>query len=154
MSKLSRLSSLLSLLLCAAAPVFAQAPPVTTVATGLSDPRGLAFTRNGDLYVAEAWTAPGTLTTTNCFQSVIGPFTGGFTSRISRVRRGSTTPEVVADGETGFLVEPGDAAALAGAISRFFDEGRAAAFGAAVAVEKRKYSWERMAAAIEELAAT
>ena len=62
-------------------------------------------------------------------------------------------PEVVADGETGFLVEPGDAAALAGAIARFFDEGRAEAFGAAVAVEKRKYSWERMAAAIEELAA-
>jgi glycosyltransferase involved in cell wall biosynthesis len=62
-------------------------------------------------------------------------------------------PEVVADGVTGFLVEPGDAVALAGAIARFFDEGRAEAFGAAVAVEKRKYSWERMAAAIEELAA-
>jgi len=61
-------------------------------------------------------------------------------------------PEVVHDGLTGFLVPPGDAAALAAAIARFFDEDRAEAFGAAVAIEKRKYSWERMAAAVEELA--
>jgi hypothetical protein len=113
MSKLSKLSSLLSLLLCAAAPVFAQAPPVTTVATGLSDPRGLAFAPNGDLYVAEAWTAPGTLTTTNCFQSVIGPFTGGFTSRISRVRRGEETPEVVAGGFPSSSAAVGDNFGLA-----------------------------------------
>ena len=61
-------------------------------------------------------------------------------------------PEVVRDGHTGFLVPPGDATSLAAAIARFFDEGHAAAFGAAVAVEKQKYSWERMAEAIEELA--
>jgi glycosyltransferase involved in cell wall biosynthesis len=61
-------------------------------------------------------------------------------------------PEVVLDGCTGFLVPPGDAAALAAAIVRFFDEDRAESFGAAVAQEKRKYSWERMAAAVEELA--
>lgn len=61
-------------------------------------------------------------------------------------------PEVVQDGRTGFLVPPGDPAALAGAIARFFDEGRAAEFAAAVAVEKRRYSWDRMVDAIEELA--
>lgn len=61
-------------------------------------------------------------------------------------------PEVVLDGRTGFLVPPGDAPALAAAIARFFDEGHAAAFAAEVAREKRKYSWDRMVDAIEELA--
>ena len=45
-------------------------------------------------------------------------------------------PEVVRDGETGFIVPPADPAALAAAIARFFDEERAAEFGAAVAVPK------------------
>ena len=61
-------------------------------------------------------------------------------------------PEVVRDGETGFIVPPADPAALAAAVSRFFDEDRGAEFAAAVAVEKRKYSWDRMAEAIETLA--
>lgn len=61
-------------------------------------------------------------------------------------------PEVVLDGRTGFLVPPGDAPALAAAIARFFDEDRAAEFAAAVAAEKRRYSWDRMVDAIEELA--
>ncbi len=61
-------------------------------------------------------------------------------------------PEVVQDGRTGFLVPPGDAAALAAAITRFFREGKAAEFAAAVAVEKRKYSWDAMAEAVEDLA--
>jgi glycosyltransferase involved in cell wall biosynthesis len=63
-------------------------------------------------------------------------------------------PEVVRDGSTGFLVPPGDPTALAAVIARFFDEGRAEEFAAAVAVEKRKYSWDRMVDAIEELAGT
>jgi glycosyltransferase involved in cell wall biosynthesis len=61
-------------------------------------------------------------------------------------------PEVVLDGRTGYLVPPADAAALADAIARFFDEGKAGEFAAAVAAEKKKYSWERMAEAIESLA--
>ncbi len=58
-------------------------------------------------------------------------------------------PEVVRDGETGFLVPPADPAALARAIIRFFAENRAPAFAAAVAQEKWKYSWDRMAEAVE-----
>ncbi len=61
-------------------------------------------------------------------------------------------PEVVHHGETGFIVPPEDSAGLAAAIARFFDEEKAAAFGAAVTGEKEKYSWDRMAEAVEELA--
>jgi glycosyltransferase involved in cell wall biosynthesis len=61
-------------------------------------------------------------------------------------------PEVVHDGETGFVVPPQDSAALAAAVGRFFDEDRAAAFAEAVAGEKHKYSWDRLGEAIESLA--
>ncbi len=62
-------------------------------------------------------------------------------------------PEVVIEGETGFLVPPADPAALAGAIIRFFDEEWSGRLAAGVAREKAKYSWERMAQTIEVLAA-
>lgn len=62
-------------------------------------------------------------------------------------------PEVVLDGETGYLVPPADPAALADAICRFFAEDRAAAFSAGVAREKAKYSWDRMCEAVESFAA-
>ncbi len=63
-------------------------------------------------------------------------------------------PEVVIDNETGLLVPPGDSAALAAAVIRFFDEDKAAAYTAGVVREKAKYSWERMAEAVEKLAHT
>jgi len=103
-----RLLLLAALLVATAGSVHAQPVSVSTVATGLSDPRGVAFAPNGDLYVAEAWTAPGDLTTSTCFQSVIGPFTGGFTSRISRVARGRQSAEVVADGFASSTAAVGD----------------------------------------------
>ncbi len=61
-------------------------------------------------------------------------------------------PEVVRDGRTGFIVPPADPSALAGAVIRFFDEDRARDFAAEVAAEKEKYSWDRMAEAVERLA--
>jgi len=61
-------------------------------------------------------------------------------------------PEVVLDGKTGFIVPPEDSSALAGAVVRFFDEDHAVDFAAGVANEKEKYSWDRMAKAIEWLA--
>jgi len=60
-------------------------------------------------------------------------------------------PEVVHDGETGFLVPPGDPEALAAAVIRFFNEDRASSMAAAVAREKGKYSWDRLAQSVEEL---
>jgi D-inositol-3-phosphate glycosyltransferase len=61
-------------------------------------------------------------------------------------------PEVVLDGRTGFLVPPEDPAALADAITRYFEDALQEEFTAAVQVEKKKYSWERMAQALETLA--
>lgn len=61
-------------------------------------------------------------------------------------------PEVVRDGETGFLVPPGDPKAIAAAILRFFDEGCEAGFKANIAVERKRFSWEGMVRAIERLA--
>jgi hypothetical protein len=69
----------------AAAPLSAN---VTVFASGLNNPRGLAFGPGGDLYVAEGGLG-GTLTTTpaDCTQvpSPVGPYSGGFTSRISKI---------------------------------------------------------------------
>lgn len=93
--------------LLGAASAAAQ-PATSTVVSGLSDPRGIAFAPNGDLYVAEAWTGPGTLTTDDCYQSVIGPFTGGFTSRIVRVAKGTATAVVHADGFPSSAAAVGD----------------------------------------------
>jgi glycosyltransferase involved in cell wall biosynthesis len=64
--------------------------------------------------------------------------------------RVSSIPEVVADGETGILVEPGDPDALAGAVSRVLaDPGRYGRAGLERA--RREFSVERMATRTLEL---
>jgi glycosyltransferase involved in cell wall biosynthesis len=56
-------------------------------------------------------------------------------------------PEVVVDDETGWLVPPGDAAALAAAVRRLLDDSdRAARFGRAGRLRvETQFSWERIA---------
>jgi len=60
--------------------------------------------------------------------------------------------EVVPNGRAGFVVPPHDTAALAAAVVRFYDEGWEERLRAGVREERRKYSWDTMAAAVEALA--
>jgi glycosyltransferase involved in cell wall biosynthesis len=62
-------------------------------------------------------------------------------------------PETVRNGRTGYLVPPGDSKALAGAVLRYFREKRTGFFERNIRAEKKKYSWDRMAEAVEELTA-
>ena len=60
-------------------------------------------------------------------------------------------PEIVRDGETGFVVSHNDAIALAAALQRFYQENREASFSANIGKIKHHYSWDRMGEAIEQL---
>lgn len=62
-------------------------------------------------------------------------------------------PEFVEEGKTGYLVPPGDPAALAAAVARFFREADPAAMAAAITRRRAETSWARLVAAIVELAA-
>ncbi len=72
---------------------------VSVVATGLNDPRGLAFSPGGELYVAEAGTGGSGSTAGLCdqVQPPVGPILGGTTARVLRVGAGGTLT-VVAQG--------------------------------------------------------
>ena len=59
-------------------------------------------------------------------------------------------PEVVSDGETGFIVPPRDSEALGAAIVKFFGGDLASRLAANVKVRKNVLSWERLVRLIED----
>ena len=83
--------------LLSTAAVRAQAT-YTVFASNLENPRGLAFSPEGVLYVAEAGTGGATSTTSKqCLQvpPPVGPYTAGLTSRVSKIDANGTRTTVV-----------------------------------------------------------
>lgn len=84
--------------LCLCVGVARAQSNVSVFANGLNNPRGLTFGPDGNLYVAEGGTG-GNLSTTpaDCAQvpSPVGPYTGGFTARISRINPAGVRTTVV-----------------------------------------------------------
>jgi glycosyltransferase involved in cell wall biosynthesis len=85
-------------------------------------------------------------------QSAIAQIAYFFSSPIIATNVGAL-PEVVIHERSGLIVPPNDPEALANAITRFYDEKMEAGLTAGANEERKKYSWEAMAGAIEQLAA-
>lgn len=83
-------------------------------------------------------------------QSGIAQIAYGFDKPVVATAVGGL-PEVVIDGQTGYIARPGDAQDLAEKIVHFFEKNKAKEFAAHVAAEAGKYSWEVMVENIEKL---
>lgn len=86
-------------------------------------------------------------------QSGIAQIAYGFEKPVVATNVGGL-PDVVADGRTGYIVEPENADALADAAVDFFEKDRAAEFAGNVKKEAYRFSWERMVEVVEELLMT
>ncbi|PWB79350.1 MAG: glycosyl transferase [Candidatus Methylomirabilota bacterium] len=83
-------------------------------------------------------------------QSAIVPIAYAFERPVVATRVGGL-PEAVRDGETGFLVEPRNPAALAKAIIRFYEEDMAGTFRRHI-LQQQHLSWGELAATLEAAA--
>jgi secreted PhoX family phosphatase len=84
---LSMSTIVVALVVMLACSAWAQSANVSVFATGFNNPRGLKFGPDGNLYVAEGGAGGTSSTAGLCDQVVapVGPYTGGYTARISKV---------------------------------------------------------------------
>jgi hypothetical protein len=95
--KTFKLAVLGMVLLAALAAVAQTSSNVSVFAQGLNNPRGLKFGPDGNLYVAEGGAGGTTSSAGLCDQVVppVGPYTGGFTARISKISPDGTRTTVI-----------------------------------------------------------
>jgi hypothetical protein len=100
---------------------------LSVVASGLENPRGLKFGPDDQLYVAEGGLG-GTQTTTpqDCPQvrAPIGPYSGGFTARISRVDPRTGTRTTIADHLPSSQTSPAEGSGVSGVADVAFIDDR------------------------------
>jgi D-inositol-3-phosphate glycosyltransferase len=92
---------------------------------------------------------------------VVLPYRSASNSGIVQIAYNFATPmivtdvgslaEVVADGQTGFVLDDASPASIAEAVQKIYQGDTLERFAAAVAAGRRKYSWESFARGLEEL---
>mgnify|MGYP002508363053 CR=1 FL=1 len=85
---------------------------------------------------------------TSATQSGIVQIAYGFTKPVVVTNVGGL-PDVVEDGETGYIVEPENPSAFAEAVISFFQEGQAQRMQENIEKEAYRFSWERMGEVVE-----
>jgi hypothetical protein len=110
--------------MCLAQGLWGQSANVTVFASGFNNPRGLKFGPDGYLYVAEGG-AGGSLTTVGvCRQAAgVGPYTGGYSSRISKVAPNGAVSTVV-DGLPSSQTNPASGSLVSGVADLAFVSGK------------------------------
>jgi glycosyltransferase involved in cell wall biosynthesis len=93
---------------------------------------------------------------------VVLPYVAGTASGVVQTAYGLDKPvvatsvgalaDVVEDGRTGYIVPPGQPAALAAAIARFYEQGMETEFVENIRRYKQRFTWERLVEIIETIA--
>lgn len=60
-------------------------------------------------------------------------------------------PDVVSDGKTGYIVEPKNPKAIAGAVVDFYENNRINEMASSILAQEKRFSWDRMSDCVEKL---